>query len=58
MSIISIMMHGCCFCQQEHDTLYVLVPTSRGRPQQQRHQEQQQEEEQEDEDEDEEEERR
>ncbi len=52
MIIISIMMQGCSFCQQEHDTLYVLVPTSRGRPQQrQRHLEQQ-------EDEDEEEERR
>jgi hypothetical protein len=45
MIIITIMMQGCSFCQQEHDTLYVLVPTSRGRPQQQRHQEQEDEEE-------------
>jgi len=45
MIIITIMMQGCSFCQQEHDTLYVLVPTSRGRPQQQRHQKQEDEEE-------------
>jgi hypothetical protein len=51
MIIISIMMQGCSFCQQEHDTLYVLVPTSRGRPQQQRHQEQEEEEEEEEEEE-------
>jgi len=40
------MMRGCSFCQQEHDTFYVLVPTSHGRPQQ-RHQEQEEEEEEE-----------
>jgi hypothetical protein len=51
MIIITIMMRGCSFCQQEHDTLYVLVPTSRGRPQQQRHQEEEEEEEAEEEEE-------